>query len=109
MNRSPAFRTALGAALLLSALHSAPALAGPVQYWGNSAELSVSAITDRTVQIVVAPLDDKSEPKPGAPSTALVEQKPQLRLRTRELAGPANVVAGKLRVQVKQDPLTFTV
>src|SRR5436190_17876163 len=96
MKRSTAIVVAIGLAV---AAHTwpTPALAGPIQYWGNNAELSIGAITDRTVEIVVVPLDDKGVPKSGEPSTAIVGQKPVLKLRTRDLTGPQEVVAGKLR------------
>src|SRR5262249_40075208 len=86
-----------------------PAPAAPVTYWGNNAELTVSAVSDRTVRIVVAPLDEKGSPRPGAASTALVEQQPQLKLTRRDPAGPEDAAAGKLRVRITPDPLTITV
>src|SRR5262245_27788324 len=76
-----------------------PATAADVRYRGGKAELTVSAVSDRTVQVVLAPLDDKGKPRPAPPSTVLVEQKPQLKLRTRELAKAREVSAGKLRVR----------
>src|SRR5205814_2636824 len=62
-----------------------------------------------TVRIALAPLDEKGVPRSGAPSTALVELKPQVKLRRRELAGPEEVASGALRVRVKLDPVTVTV
>ncbi len=86
-----------------------PAAAEEIRYWGGRAELSVSAVSERTVQIVLAPLDEKGEPRSGPPSTVLVEQKPELKLRTRELNEAKEVAAGPLRVRVKPEPLTITV
>lgn len=76
---------------------------------GVPSELSVSAVSERTVQILLAPLDEKGVPRPGAPSTVLVEQKPDVVLRYRELAETKEIQAGKLRVRIKLDPLTITV
>jgi alpha-glucosidase/alpha-D-xyloside xylohydrolase len=85
------------------------AAAGPIRYRGTDAELSVSVVSDHAVQIVLTPLDDTGKPKRGQPSTALVELKPQFKLRLRELDQAQEVAAGKLRVIVKPGPLTVTI
>jgi alpha-glucosidase/alpha-D-xyloside xylohydrolase len=66
-------------------------------------------VTDKTVQIVLAPLDEKGNVRPAPPSTALVEQKLQTKLRVRDLAGAKEIAVGKLRVTVKPDPLKLIV
>jgi alpha-glucosidase (family GH31 glycosyl hydrolase) len=86
-----------------------PAAAADVRYRGGPAELSVSAVSDYTVQIVLAPLDEQGRPRPSPPSTVLVEQKPQLKFRRRELAGAREVSVGKLRVELRPGPLTVSV
>jgi alpha-glucosidase/alpha-D-xyloside xylohydrolase len=86
-----------------------PASAAAVSYRGSKAELSVSAVSDHTVQIVLAPLDEKGKPRSAPPSTVLVEQKRKLELRCRELAADREVSAGKLRVLVKPKPLTVSI
>ena len=68
-----------------------------------------AAVSERTVRIVLAPLDEKGKPRPGPASTALVELKPDTKLQVRELAEAKEVEVGKLRVRVKPDPLTITV
>jgi alpha-glucosidase/alpha-D-xyloside xylohydrolase len=90
-----------------AALAIAPA--DSIRYHEGPAELAVSAISDRTVQILLSPLDEKGQPRPGTPSTVLVEQKPEIKLRCRELTGTKEVQAGKMRVQIKLDPLTLTI
>jgi alpha-glucosidase/alpha-D-xyloside xylohydrolase len=100
---------AVAAGIVLVSWVVSPATTADVRYRGARAELSVSAVSDHTVQIVLAPLDDKGRPRPAPPSTALVEQKPKLALRCRELAQAREVSVGKLRVQVKPDPLTVSV
>jgi alpha-glucosidase/alpha-D-xyloside xylohydrolase len=101
----------LVACALLTAfvLGSARASAGPVRYWGDDAELSVAQISDRTVLIVLAPLDAKGKPQPAPPSTALVELQPKIKLLRQELKGPEEVAVGKLRVKVTPNPLTLLV
>lgn len=91
------------------AISTAAMPAAEIQYGGARAELTVSAVSERTVQIVLAPLDEKGAVRSGPPSTVLVEQKPELKLRRRELKDTEEVTAGKLRVQIKREPLTVTV
>jgi alpha-glucosidase/alpha-D-xyloside xylohydrolase len=97
--------------LTLAALLIAPpaAAAGPIRHGEGPAELSVSAVSERTVRVALAPLDENGKPRPGPASTALVELKPETRLRVRELAEAKEVEAGKLRVRVSPNPLTVTV
>ncbi len=85
------------------------ALADPVRYAGNNAELSVSGVSERTVHIMLAPLDDQGNPRRNSPSTALIEQKLEEKLRRRELNATEEIAVGKLRVAVKLDPLTIAV
>jgi alpha-glucosidase/alpha-D-xyloside xylohydrolase len=90
-------------------INLATALAEEVRYGGSPAELSLSAVSERTVQVVLAPLDEHGKVLPAPPSTVLVEQQPRLQLRRRELAGAEEVAAGKLRVRVNPNPLTIAV
>jgi alpha-glucosidase (family GH31 glycosyl hydrolase) len=85
------------------------ALAEPVRWWGQDVELTINQVSDHTAQIVLAPLDEKGNPRSGGPSTALVEQKLQTKLRLRELAGTKQITVGKLAVTLKQDPLTISI
>jgi alpha-glucosidase/alpha-D-xyloside xylohydrolase len=102
-------RTAAGLALALLLAVTTAAHAEVVRYAGSPAELSLSAVSERTMQITVAPLDDKGTPRPSPPSTVLVEQRPELKLRRRELNDAEEVAVGKLRVRVKAKPLTLSV
>jgi alpha-glucosidase/alpha-D-xyloside xylohydrolase len=99
----------LGAVLAWGGAGPAVSRAEPVRYGGSAAELTISALSDKIVQIVVAPLDEQGKPRPGRPSTALVEQKPQVKLRRRELDQAQEVSAGGLRVTVKPQPLTVSI
>jgi alpha-glucosidase/alpha-D-xyloside xylohydrolase len=85
------------------------AMAAPVRWWGQDAELYVAAVSDHTVQVVLAPLDDQGKPRLAQPSTALVELKPQVKLRLRELTKAEIAKVGSLTVTVKPGPLTVTV
>ncbi len=54
-------RNLMLAGLVLAVSMPAPAAvrAGPIRYVGKPAELSISAVSEHTVQIVLMPLDDQ--------------------------------------------------
>ena len=109
MSRTGRIPKAAGLVLAACLTNPMTALAAPLRYSNGPAELSLSAVSERTVQIVLAPLDENGKPRPAPPSTVLVEQQPQLKLRRHELSGPEEVAVGKLRVRVKPQPLTLSV
>jgi alpha-glucosidase (family GH31 glycosyl hydrolase) len=89
-------------------LNPAPAHAEPIRWWNQDVELSLSSVSDHTAKIVLAPFDDKGQPKAGLPSTVLVAPKLQATLRIRELKGAEKATVGKLNVTVTLNPLTIT-
>jgi alpha-glucosidase/alpha-D-xyloside xylohydrolase len=101
----------IAAGLVLAACLTNPTtgLTAPLRYLSNPVELSLSAVSERTVQIVLAPLDEKGKLRSAPPSTVLVEPQSRLKLRRRELAGGEEVSVGKLRVRVKPKPLTVSI
>jgi alpha-glucosidase/alpha-D-xyloside xylohydrolase len=101
----------MAAGLVLAACLSNPAqvCAEQLRYAGNPAELSVSEVSERTVQIVLAPVDKQGRTRPAPPSTVLIEQRPQLKLRHRDLSGAEEVSVGKLQVQLKTQPLGLSI
>jgi alpha-glucosidase/alpha-D-xyloside xylohydrolase len=103
--------SAVTASLVLAAGTITPAtgFAGEIRYWGNPAELSISAVSERTVQILLSPLDEKGKARAAPPSTALVKQEPELKLRAQELKDAQEVSVGKLLVKVKLEPLTISI
>jgi alpha-glucosidase/alpha-D-xyloside xylohydrolase len=105
----PAPATAAGIALVAYLITAPVATAGPLRHGEGPAELSVSAVSERTVRIALTPLDEKEKPRPGPASTVLVELKPDTKLQVRELTEAKEIGVGKLRVRVKPDPLTITV
>src|SRR5438067_800500 len=98
-----------GLALAACLIAPTQAAAGPLRHGESPAELSVAAVSDRTVRITLAPLDESGKPRPGPASTALVELKPEEKLRVRDLTGAKEIEAGKLRVRVTPSPLTVSV
>jgi alpha-glucosidase/alpha-D-xyloside xylohydrolase len=101
----------LTASLVLAAsmTWAASASAGEIRWGGGRAELSVSAVRERTVQIVLSPLDEDGKPRAAPPSTVLIKQEPELKLRARELKGTRELAVGKLLVTLKTEPLTISV
>jgi alpha-glucosidase/alpha-D-xyloside xylohydrolase len=85
------------------------AYAGEVRYAGMPVELSIKVVSDRTVEIVLAPLDERGAARPATPSTALLPIETQLKLSTKELKQAQEVTAGKLVVKLKPEPLTATI
>jgi alpha-glucosidase/alpha-D-xyloside xylohydrolase len=85
------------------------ALAAPIRFSGNPVELSIRAVSQRTVQIVLAPLDQNEKAYPVPPSSVLLEQKPEVKLRRREIKGVETVSVGELHVEVKLEPLTISI
>src|SRR5688572_8790359 len=84
--------------------------AAEVRYRDTPAELAINQISERTVQIVLAPLDESTgEPRPMPPSGVTVELQPQEKLRRRRLEAAEQIAVGPLRIEVKAEPLTITV
>jgi alpha-glucosidase/alpha-D-xyloside xylohydrolase len=98
-----------GLALLVCLTSPPAAAAGPLRLGDGPAELSVAAVSERTVRIALAPLDEAGNPRRGPASTVLVPLSPETKLRVRELPEAREVRAGQLRVRVRPDPLTVTV
>ena len=104
-------RAALAVSLVLVGCLHFPthARAAPIRYCGSNAELSVSAVSDQTLQVSLAPLDEKDNPRVAPPSTAFLAQKLEEKLRLRELGRSEEVQVGKLRVVIQAEPLTISV
>jgi alpha-glucosidase/alpha-D-xyloside xylohydrolase len=66
-------------------------------------------VSDLTLQVSLAPLDEKGSPRVAPPSTAFLLRKLQEKLRRRELSRPEEVQVGKMRVVVRAEPLTISV
>jgi alpha-glucosidase/alpha-D-xyloside xylohydrolase len=96
-----------GLVLAASMINPATVLAGPIRYAGKRAELSINAVSEHTAQIVLAPLDDQGRPASTPASTVLVQQQQELKWRRRELSAAEAVSVGKLRLEVKPQPLTI--
>ena len=86
-------------------LLAAPA-ATPIRFGGNEAELTLSEVSERTLRVQLSPLDQQSQPRPGAPSTVLVPFPTVEKLRIRKLTGQKDFRLGRLQVTVRPQPLT---
>ncbi|HET7626376.1 MAG TPA: TIM-barrel domain-containing protein [Verrucomicrobiae bacterium] len=76
---------------------------------GAPAELKISAVSDRTIRVELAPLDEKSAVQPKNSEPILVPFSEQEKFRARELSGEKEIQAGSLRVQIRPRPLTIAV
>jgi alpha-glucosidase (family GH31 glycosyl hydrolase) len=81
----------------------------PIRFAGAPAELVISEVSERTLHLELAPLDDQGRPRPPAPSTVLVPFPTVEKWRGRELAGPRELQIGRLRVTIQPQPLTVSV
>src|SRR4029077_17376562 len=79
-----AFPLVLVGCVLLSQLATAFA-AVPIQFAAQNAELAISEISERTLRIELAPLDEQGRPAPAMPSTVLVPFPSMEEFRAREL------------------------
>jgi alpha-glucosidase/alpha-D-xyloside xylohydrolase len=87
----------------------AAARAAEIRYAGERAELSVCAVSERTVQILLSPLDEKGKAIAAPPSTVLVKQELGIKASYQELKEARVVEFDKLRVRVKAGPLTISI
>jgi hypothetical protein len=106
-------RTALAALavhlVLVGYLHlPTHARAAAIRYCESNAEPSVSVVSDQTLQVLLASLDEKGNPRVAPSSTAFLAQKLREKFRRRELGGSEEVQVGKLRVVIQAVSLTIT-
>jgi alpha-glucosidase (family GH31 glycosyl hydrolase) len=86
------------------ALLSAHALAAPIHFAGQPAELVVSEVSERTLRLVLTPAGASP-----IQSTVLVPFPSTEILRARDLPGEKELRVGELRVIVKPQPLSFSI
>ena len=78
--------------------------------WGGApSEISLGEVSDRTAQLVIAPLDVRGRPLPIPPTAAFVAFPTMEKFRGRNLTGPKEIRVGKMRITVKPQPLTISV
>ena len=82
----------------------------PTRYRGLPAELTINQLSERMVQVVLAPLDEATgAARPEPASSVVVEQRPQLMLRRRTLEGAEEVTLGKLTIEIEPHPLAISI
>lgn len=80
-----------------------------IRFEGVPVELTISQVSDTTVRLQLAPLDEQQRPQLEPPSPGLATL-PAINVhRMRELSGPQVVRAGELRVTVQPSPLAVDV
>src|SRR4029077_6520544 len=75
-----------------------------LRFGGEPAELRIDEVSERTIRIELAPLDERGIPRAEATSSDLVPFPSQEKLRIRELGSSKEIRAGKLRVRVQPNP-----
>ncbi len=100
----------LGAVLLSVSRFSAGADANSAILWAGAAcEISLGKVSERTVQLVIAPLDAQGQPRPVPPTAAFVSFPVTEEFRSRDIAGEQNVKAANMLFSIKAQPLTISV
>src|SRR5688572_12936951 len=96
--------------VVLIGVLSRAAWAEPLRVAGNPIEVVVSEVAaGRAVRVELLPLDGDGKPKPSPESTVLVGFETTERLRLRELDGPKEAKAGRMKVTLTANPLTVRV
>src|ERR1041385_581237 len=85
------------------------AMAEPLRMGGGTIEILVRELTDRTVRVDLAPLDDAAKAQAPAPSSVIVASAGAARIALRELDDAKSIHIGKFQVTIKGKPLTITV
>ena len=80
---------------------------GSIRFAGQPAELTLSEVSEWTVRLELAPLDEQGRPRPATPSTVLVPFPVTQRMRVSQMDG--NLRMGRLRVSVTSQPFVVTV
>jgi len=80
-----------------------------IRFGGCPAELTLSQVSERTLRIELAQLDEQGRPLRSEPSTILAPFPAVEKLRVRHLATGRAIRVGELRVAVRLEPLTVTV
>jgi alpha-glucosidase/alpha-D-xyloside xylohydrolase len=96
----------LAAVLLFGFLSRA---AEPIEFAGAPAELTISEISERTLQISLSPLDEQGHPQAPQPSSILVSFPVKEKLRIRDLSSLKDIDTGHLQVTMQARPLRITV
>jgi len=80
-----------------------------IRFAGVPVELTIGEVSERTIRLELAPLDEQGNVRAGSLSTVLVPFPVIEKLRVRELASEKELRVGKLRVLIKRQPLTVSV
>jgi alpha-glucosidase (family GH31 glycosyl hydrolase) len=80
-----------------------------IRFAGAPAELVISEVSERTVRIELAPLNENGQPIPPPVSSVLVPFPAKEKIRVRELPRERQIRVGSLRVSLKVHPLTVSV
>lgn len=97
--------SALSLVFLFAIAFSSISRAAPLQFGGVPAELVISEVSERTARVMLSPLDERGEPRPGPSSAVLIPFRSKVAFRTRETVGETNLEVGALRITLRSQPL----
>jgi alpha-glucosidase (family GH31 glycosyl hydrolase) len=81
--------------------------AGPLRHAGNEVEVSLGNVSDYTMEVRL--VSSGQQGGGGSASTVLVDVPCEKKWSGRELAGPVEVMVGRMRCEISASPLTLTV
>ncbi|MEW6156860.1 MAG: TIM-barrel domain-containing protein [Verrucomicrobiota bacterium] len=95
-------------ALLVTAGGGTFLSAAPIQFAGQSAELVLSEVSERTIRVQLFAIDARNQPQPPESSTVLIPFVQSEKFRARELSVEQELRIAGLRVTVTPQPLAVS-
>lgn len=92
--------------LVVGSVRSDAVSAQGIRYAGSDAELTVYRVSDRTIEVWLAPIDSRGEAQQPTPSEMLVEYGREVLWRGRTLAVPVRHDVGDVTVRIGTAPLS---
>ena len=80
-----------------------------IRFGSGPGELVVSEVSDRTVRIELFSLDDAGQRRLAEAGTALISFPTVEKLRTRSVAANVELQSGRLRLQIKKEPMSLSI
>jgi alpha-glucosidase (family GH31 glycosyl hydrolase) len=94
--------------LLLFSMPLAFGADAPIRIGATPMELSINQISDRMIELTLAPLDDHGTPRPDPASTVLVPFQSTEKLRLRDLPAAQDLQIGPMHISIQPSPLSIS-
>ncbi|MFD2099005.1 TIM-barrel domain-containing protein [Flagellimonas iocasae] len=95
--------------LLFTSFLACSALAQQIQYKGQPAELTITQVSDQTLEIQLASLDENGKATPVPSSEILIDYPKKQLWKGKSISGAKKFTAGNLTVELKSKPLTISI